>query len=244
MERFVRKFMNEANETVKHVRTGHLTRKDFIKLGVLVLAGGSLACGLNIAVQSPDASINPAATPTRFPSNGDPTPGPDMLKYDPIILNQEKVLEVKVGQDKTVGDIFKLVQDDKQIKSLFTDPSSVEYSAMGISVGKKGQSDTVYPFISAVSAKENRGYTAIVMQIGDKVGPIFLDKIVDKDNKVGLGINSITASVYGLPGPIVYFSTNLTEAQISKMSDVSFRTLMLYLFRMDLRFRHNNSKVG
>lgn len=202
-----------------HAATGKLSRRDFIKLGASAsLAAASAACAAQ-SIRLPGDPSLAKEVPTILPSATDLTPTPDLLKYDPKVLTEKEVLSVAISPDKTVGDVFESVKNNAEIKDLFANPSSVEYSAMGISVGQKGKSDTVYPFISVFSPEEKRGYLAVVLQIDNKVGPVFLNKIVDAKGIVGMGVDSITASAYGLPGPITYFSTNLTEAQLSQMSD-------------------------
>ena len=110
-------------------------------------------------------------------------------------------------------------KNNPDIKALFNDPNTVEYSAMGIRVYLQGGGHTNYIFFEGSSETEEKGYIAMVFG-GEQPGEIsysVLNRIVDSNGIVGLGL---TSDIGGnrLENPVMIFNTGLTEKEISQLT--------------------------
>jgi len=160
--------------------------------------------------------------PTDIPSTPEVITNPSGVKF----LSETEVLQIPVARltsgeyvllDTFYEEIFK---KDSGLLAQFEDPSTIKFSAMGIQVFDTVENRiVVYPFFSALSEKENKGLTAMVLvpEPGVVKAPI-LNRIVTGDGIVGLGITQNINIGEDLAEPILIFSTGLTETQVSQMS--------------------------
>lgn len=212
-----------------------LTRRDFIK-ATLAGVGATL---LAACVPQP---IKDAFTPTPLPPTPELTPIPEGI----LFLSEKEVLEMPIAK-KLSGEFIRLrtffednFKKDPNILELFKDPSSIEFSAVGISTYDRTEKRTiVYPFFSAVSDVEKKGFIAFVLQPRfDLVIAPPLNKIVDEGGFVSLGITDHVYQKNGLSTPILVYSfgelpipilyTGLTEEEIANMTPEELNEINLY----------------
>ncbi|MEK7550381.1 MAG: twin-arginine translocation signal domain-containing protein [Patescibacteria group bacterium] len=215
-----------------------MERRDFLKVAGVGGAGllfTRLCNILNVPIDQ-----NPA-TPT-LPPTPEPTPIPDGV----LFLSENEVLEIPIAKTLS-GELIPLrtffegnFQKNPDILGLFKNPSSVKFSAVGISTYDKVQKkSTIYPFFSAVSNEENKGFLAYVLQPRfDLVIAPPLNKIVDENGLVSLGITDHVYQKNGLSTPILIYSfgklpipileTRLTEEEIANMTPEELNKINLY----------------
>jgi len=192
---------------------------------------------LQITACTSKQGIEPLPSPTK-PVSTEFTPTLEIITNPPVIgstpetpvqsesyriTDQAEVLAIKVSERGTIKDVFDGFVSDPKIKELFKDPSTIEYSAMGIELHPVGSTQPItYPFFSAVSEEEGKGYTAMVTEI--QLDPTkklvirsVLNRMVDQNGIVGLGI---TDDLQGKPleNPVMIFSTGLTETEIAEVT--------------------------
>jgi len=110
-------------------------------------------------------------------------------------------------------------KNNPDVKALFNDSGTIEYSAMGIRVYLQGGGHTNYIFFEASSETEEKGYIAMVFGGGQpgEISYSVLNRIVDSNGMVGLGL---TSDIGGnrLENPVMIFNTGLTEKEISQLT--------------------------
>ena len=110
-------------------------------------------------------------------------------------------------------------KNNPDVKALFNDSGTIEYSAMGIRVYLQGGGHTNYIFFEALSETEEKGYIAMVFGGGQpgEISYSVLNRIVDSNGMVGLGL---TSDIGGnrLENPVMIFNTGLTEKEISQLT--------------------------
>lgn len=194
-----------------------LSGKDLIK-GLNALVIGSIA----LAGCSPDT--NSPRPVDILPSDQNSTqlaPSPEATAgITAQILDQQQVLGIKVDNSHTLNIVFDQFKQNSEVTKLFEDPTSVQYSAFGIDVfNKNTNQDTKYSFFSAVSDKDQRGFTFMVFEPKPgEVQYIGLNRVLDSSGHVGLGITQDMQTGQEIQTPVVIFSTDLTVDQAATMS--------------------------
>ena len=160
-------------------------------------------------------------------------------------LGQEEVLATKLSETQTLGNLYAKFEQDPQIKALFADSSTIEYSAMGIKAYVQELGKTItYPFFSAKSDLEKKGYTAMVLQpSAQEVVYQVLNRIVDAGGKVGLGITQ-DLNHQLLEKPVMIFATGLTADQIAKMTDEELSRINLLFVPVGLPVSPSEAPLG
>lgn len=205
---------------------------------VTALAACQFGKKFGLVVPSPeDTATNPTEA---IPSSPTETAAAASAEF----LGQE-VLETKLTETQTLMDLYGVFETDSKIKSLFADPSGIEYSAMGIKtyVPEFGR-EVIYPFFSAMSETEKKGYTAMVLQPSAKeVVYVVLNRITDAEGKVGLGITQDLDHRL-LENPVMIFATGLTVDQIARMTDEEIAQINLLFIPAGLPVSPSEAPLG
>lgn len=182
-----------------------LSRRDFLKVaGAATVSTFLAACGFD-----PNSTeIDPTNTPLPIPISTKEIHSAGQYEF----IEESEIISKLPGP-------FKAFTNDQKIKDLFTDPTSIEYSASGIKVYDLNDNPTAYTFFNATSTKEEKGRTAMIFG-GDQgeVVYIVLNRIIDSDGSVGLGITQDPATGNDLEKSLMIFDTGLSETQIEKMT--------------------------
>lgn len=160
-------------------------------------------------------------------------------------LGQDEVLATKLSETLTLENLYVKFKEDTQIKALFANPDAVEYSAMGIKASMAESGKTVtYPFFSATSETEKKGYTAMVLQpSAEEVVYQVLNRTTDAEGKVGLGITQ-DLNHQLLEKPVMVFTTGLTADQIAKMTDEELSQINLLFVPAGLPVLPSEAPLG
>lgn len=141
------------------------------------------------------------------------------------------------------GALYERWQTDPKLQALFADPSTVEYSAVGLNVFSEGGQSHKYAFFGAKSEAEGKGRIAMVLvrpkldgsgrQVFEENKPVsevgysVLNRIVDANGYVYLALTQDAYTGDDLPFPVMIFNTGLTEQQIAGMTIEELESRMM-----------------
>ncbi|WKZ25746.1 MAG: hypothetical protein QY322_00310 [bacterium] len=193
------------------------TTKLFIRGSLTAaIAGTSLACIKN--------GINPEVTSSNNQNTTEiaPTEKPFVIPTSTSEVNATMSYEF-VEESEIISKLpgpFRAFGEDQRIKDLFEDPSTIEYSASGVKTVDITGKETTYVFFNATSEVEEKSRTAMIFG-GDQGEVIYivLNRIIDAEGRVGLGITQDPATGADLDKSIMIFNTELTEVELSQMTN-------------------------
>ena len=183
-------------------------------LSAISLAVSQAGCRVSPTISPDTTTASPTSTetvpPNNFPIATDTTEVSSYGQYD--FIEQSEI-------EANLKEPYEHFKNNPDVKALFNDPGTIEYSAMGIKVYLQGGGHTNYIFFEASSETEEKGYIAMVFGGGQpgEISYSVLNRIVDSNGMVGLGL---TSDIDGnqLENPVMIFNTGLTEKEISQLT--------------------------
>jgi len=184
----------------------------------LITVASLVACQLGekfgFVTPPPEGTKTPPPTET-VPPNSFPiaTAATEINSYGQYEFIEQSEIEANLKEP------YEHFKNNPDVKALFNDSGTIEYSAMGIRVYLQGGGHTNYIFFEASSETEEKGYIAMVFGGGQpgEISYSVLNRIVDSNGMVGLGL---TSDIGGnrLENPVMIFNTGLTEKEISQLT--------------------------